>query len=245
MTVPSKSPSARATSASAALQWMTTGLPSLGDREVRLKELALRIVRRVVAEVVEARFAHRDRIELLVPRLRGLCFLATCGWIPRTGKTFPSRHRSRRPGPSGQARRRPRGCGRRPPAGRGRPTPREGLRTQAGAHACRSRSGGRRLDAWKERWRRFDVLRLDGLARRDRGPLEVLGLAECGGCAASSPADTRATRRRRRGCRRRARRARGSALPRLRRPWPAPTASSRSRTCSARGRRPRSRRLRR
>ena len=61
----------------------------LGDREVRLEELALRIVRRVVAVVVEARLAHGDRIEL-AKRLelrRALRPPRSCGWMPRIGKT--------------------------------------------------------------------------------------------------------------------------------------------------------------
>ena len=58
---PSKPRERASVSSSAARVWMTTGLPSsAASSSCRVEEAALRVVRRVVAEVVEAGLADGD-----------------------------------------------------------------------------------------------------------------------------------------------------------------------------------------
>ena len=87
--LPSKPASAAAVSSSAARVWITAGLPvSAAIVEEPLEEPALRVVRRVVAEVVEADLADGDRLRM-VEQLAELgdgvvvASAAACGWMPR------------------------------------------------------------------------------------------------------------------------------------------------------------------
>ncbi len=247
--MPSKPSSASAVSSEAARVWTTTALPSsAGELELPLEELALAVVRRVVAVEVEPRLADRDGA--LVARAA-------------RGARRDARRRRQRPGAGGSRarRRRPR-CSRgdreRLAAGvepgadrddpldpgrraRARRAPPPARRTRRGARACRSSRCGRQVDAREERRRRLDPLGLGREPGRDPLRVELDRLAAARrGSAAPSPGGRARARRRPRGRRPRGRRARGRARPRAPRPSRAATAPSPRRGGSASARPPRS-----